>query len=173
MAGTPEPDRSIVDLLTSTALFPDLPEEALVQMGRAFKSVSLAAGEEVVREGEPGDTFYIVQTSIAVVVRNGELDEIVEGHLNPGDYFGEMALLTDAPRAATVRCATDVVLLELPQTAFDYLLRDSMSSMAEVGAGIESLQFLRPIPLFRSFGPAKCRGYWLSLNRCSINRARL
>lgn len=68
------------------------------------RQVSFEDGETIVRQGEPGDDFYIIVDGTALVKQNrGEGEEPVEvGRLGPGDYFGEIALLLNRPRAATV-----------------------------------------------------------------------
>ena len=82
----------------------------------------IAAGETVIRRGEPGDTFYIV--------REGELEVLVSGNgarrranlLRPGDFFGEIALLHEVPRTATVRARTAGSVWELGRHDFRDLL---------------------------------------------------
>ena len=72
------------------------------------------AGDDVVRQGETGDRFYLVG--------EGALDVYVDGDkkqtLGPGDSFGEIALLRDVPRTATVRAQSDAVLYSLERSAF-------------------------------------------------------
>jgi CRP-like cAMP-binding protein len=73
-----------------------------------------AAGSDVIRQGEQGDTFYIVVS--------GRLEALVDGlevgELAPGDSFGEIALLRDSERTATVRALEDSELVELGRDAF-------------------------------------------------------
>jgi putative peptide zinc metalloprotease protein len=155
----PDPDPElrgqVLDLVRSTSLFGDLPEQAIRQLSKAFKTVYMAAGDTIVSEGESGDRFFLIQAGIALVTKRAAYEDAVVGHLFPGDYFGELALLYDAPRNATIRCTTDMTVLELPQAAFDHLLRHSLTAVAGIEIGIEMIQFLRPIPLFSSFGPQK------------------
>ena len=83
-----------------------------------LKVVEVGVGETLVRQGDPGDTFYIV--------REGELDVLVSGSggrrranvLKPGDFFGEAALLDDAPRNATVRARTQASVWQLGRQDF-------------------------------------------------------
>lgn len=73
-------------------------------MADALEPVSFEDGETIVRQGEPGDDFYIIVDGTAIVKQNrAEGEEPTEvGRLGPSDYFGEIALLLDRPRAATV-----------------------------------------------------------------------
>jgi MFS family permease len=103
-----------LDLLGEIALFRPLPSPTLEQLADDLVPVHTRAGEEVVRQGDHGDRFYIVE--------NGELDVLIDGRpaepLGPGAYFGEIALLRDVPRTATVRARTDVDLLALDRDEF-------------------------------------------------------
>ncbi len=78
----------------------------------------LAAGDVEVAEGEPGDAFYVVGSGRLQVVQGGQ--PVVD--LEPGQHFGELALLLDAPRNATVRALTPVRVFRLPREGFDALL---------------------------------------------------
>ena len=75
--------------------------------------LSVAAGERVIRVGDVGDRFYVVD--------NGELDVEVDGRhktIHTGDYFGEIALLRDVPRTATVTASTASQLYALQRSDF-------------------------------------------------------
>ena len=97
---------------------------AATHLATSGKWVHARPGEEIVREGEAGDTFY--------VVASGQLETDVGGTvvtmLRRGDFFGELALLHDAPRRATVRAITPVRLFELDRAAFDAILRSAFRS---------------------------------------------
>lgn len=90
-----------------------------------FVSVRAAAGQPVVREGEPGDLFYVLARGRVTVSRRGPAGATDLGTLVEGDEFGELALLRDAPRNATVTAKTDCLLLGLPRQPFLELLRGS------------------------------------------------
>jgi RsiW-degrading membrane proteinase PrsW (M82 family) len=80
----------------------------------------VAAGETLVRQGEPGDTFYLVVSGRMDVSRApaGDGEEVHVVTLGPGDCFGEAALLSDQPRRATVRALGDGEVLQLARADF-------------------------------------------------------
>jgi hypothetical protein len=100
--------------LRALPIFAPLGAAALEALARALDPVGAAAGTTVVREGEPGDRFY--------VVAHGELDVTARGvhvaTLRRGDCFGEIALLRDVPRTATVTARSEVRLDALDKATF-------------------------------------------------------
>ena len=103
-----------LDLLRRIAIFAPLPPAELEHLAHELRPVHVSAGDAVVREGEAGDRFY--------VVRSGELEVTVDGKavrtLGEGDHFGEIALLRDVPRTATVTASSDVDLYALDRDEF-------------------------------------------------------
>ena len=91
-----------------------LPEPTLEQLAKAVVEEPMRTGDEVVRQGDQGDRFYLIES--------GSVDVFVDGEhvtcLRPGEYFGEIALLRDMPRTATVRAREDGLLLTLSHEAF-------------------------------------------------------
>jgi CRP-like cAMP-binding protein len=83
--------------------------------------VSAAPGDELVREGEPGDAFYAVASGRADVVRAGQVADT----LLAGSYFGEIALLRDVPRTATVIAGTPMRLFRLDREGFDLVIAEA------------------------------------------------
>jgi MFS family permease len=103
-----------LERLRAIAIFTPLPEATLEHLARELVPVNVGAGDEVVRQGEPGDLFYVVDS--------GLLDVVVDGAqvrtLHAGDHFGEIALLRDVPRTATVRAREPSRLLVLEREDF-------------------------------------------------------
>ena len=107
------PEREL-ELLRSLPLFAPLPPATLEHLARSLVRVPAAAGTEITRQGEVGDRFYLVD--------KGDMDVLIDGEvvssLGPGDHFGEIALLRDVPRTATVTARTDASLLALERDEF-------------------------------------------------------
>jgi MFS family permease len=103
-----------LDLLRSISIFSPLPAPVLEGLAARLEPVRAAGGEAIVRQGEHGDRFYIVTAGEVEV----EIDDTPEGTLGPGDHFGEIALLRDVPRTATVTARTGVELFALEREDF-------------------------------------------------------
>lgn len=86
----------------------------------ALESVTFHPGDVIIKQGDPGDNFYIIESGEAEVIKHG-LQEAVN-KLGKGDYFGELALLNDAPRAASVRAITKMKVATLGKDGFQRLL---------------------------------------------------
>lgn len=82
-------------------------------------------GEEIIRQGEAGDTLYLIERGrFAVYVRDaGAATERHLGDLNVGEFFGELAILREEPHVATVRSLTDGALLAVREDAVQALMR--------------------------------------------------
>jgi CRP-like cAMP-binding protein/Zn-dependent protease len=86
--------------------------------------VNFEPGREVIRQGDPGDAFYAIRSGQVEVIRDGDRIRT----LGPGAYFGEVALLQDVPRTATVRTMTPVRAYRLDREGFDRLIGESFRS---------------------------------------------
>jgi CRP-like cAMP-binding protein len=110
--------------LAKAALFRGMSEEYLQRLGRAGRERTYAPGEVILREGDPGIAFFVINTGHCEVLRGTGPDQQVINQLNPGDSFGEMALLNDLPRMATVRAIDNVSCLALLRLDLLDALRD-------------------------------------------------
>lgn len=117
-----------LELLRQVPLFSPLSPILLEQIAHKLEPVSAAAGEAIVNEGETSDRFYIIES--------GEVEVTQEGRLlrreSAGDVFGEIGLLRDVPRTATVTAVDDVELLTLSREEFLSLMagEDRVRSLA-------------------------------------------
>jgi CRP-like cAMP-binding protein len=112
-------DGSLVPALKRVPLFAGLTPQQLGRVAEVARVKRFAAGTTVVHLGAPGNTFYVILDGHALVVR-------ATGRplkLGRGDFFGELALIEDAPRSADVIATDDIVALTIGRTAFTRLLR--------------------------------------------------
>lgn len=93
------------DALKPVPLFADLDDDERGQVAHLFKERRFDAGETVIREGTGGAAFYLIDTGEARVTVGGA----ERAALGPGDYFGEIALIDEGPRSATVTAVSDLV----------------------------------------------------------------
>lgn len=103
-----------VALLRGIALFEPLAPPVLERLALHLEPVTFGAGQTIIRQGDAGDRLYIVAS--------GEVEVGIDGHVvgtqGAGTEFGEIALLRDVPRTATVTALTDVELLAMPRSTF-------------------------------------------------------
>jgi MFS family permease len=102
-----------VELLQKVEIFSELPEPILERLAAGATAVTTAAGQVVVSRGETGDHFYVIAAGRAAV----ELDDGAR-ELGPGESFGEIALLRDVPRTATVRALEQLRLYAIGRDDF-------------------------------------------------------
>ncbi len=105
--------------LRSVPLFRDLPQKTLNRLQRVAVERSFKAGDSIVNEGERGAGFFLITHGSVEVVRG----DTRLNTLKDGDFFGEMALLNEFPRSATVRALTDTECLAMSRWDFVAELR--------------------------------------------------
>jgi MFS family permease len=101
-------------LLRGVPFLAPLAEATLERISSLLDPVAVPSGAEVFAQGDGGDRFYVVEHGEVTVERDGR----AVATLGPGEYFGEIALVRDVPRTATVRAATDASLLALDRDEF-------------------------------------------------------
>jgi CRP-like cAMP-binding protein len=94
-----------VESLQRVPLFADLNRREVQQIARLFKERRFPEGETVVKEGSGGAAFFVIESGEATVFIRGKEHTI----LKPGDYFGEIALIDDGTRMATIIAASELV----------------------------------------------------------------
>jgi CRP/FNR family transcriptional regulator, cyclic AMP receptor protein len=115
MAGAP------LEFLRHVPLFADLNRRELAQVARLFKERRFKAGETVAREGSGGAAFFLIDSGQATVSVRGEHRVT----LGPGDYFGEIALIDEGARSATVTASTELVCWGLTFWDFRPLVQEN------------------------------------------------
>src|SRR5262249_23639848 len=102
-----------LERLQAIAIFAPLPPATLEHLAQALRPLRVAAGADIVRAGDVGREFFIVDSGRAEVLVDGAPKPVEEG-----GWFGEIALLRDVPRTATVRAVTDLALYTLDRDTF-------------------------------------------------------
>jgi ATP-binding cassette subfamily B protein len=129
-------------ILDELPAFRTLPEDVRRLVTDAFEPVSFPFGAVIVREGDEANAFYVLTSGTARVVKHAESgDEVPLNVLRPGESFGEMGLLADSARIATVRASGPVEALRLERSVFRALVRRH----PEVRAAFERLARFRAV----------------------------
>lgn len=152
----PEPrvlGQAAAQALAATPLFSGLTQEALESFVSELQLVHLAGGDVLFREGDPGDALYvIVEGEVIVEIEGPPRVELVR--LGPGEFIGEVALMTDQPRSATVSAADDSELLRIDRITLARVLAEHGEVLAAVLRFVRDRlvdRWMRTSPLFRPF----------------------
>src|SRR5215210_7986547 len=111
------------DLLQRVPLFSDLERKELEEIASSMKQRIFQPGQQIAVEGQSGVGFFVIEDGQAKVTVGG--DEVRT--LGPGDYFGEVALITQGPRTATVTAASDLKTYGMTFWEFRPLVEDTPS----------------------------------------------
>jgi hypothetical protein len=128
-----------LEVVRSVDLFAPLPANIVDQLARSAFPIGYPAGARVVRQGDSGDRFYVLTSGEVEVTRDGRVVAV----LGPGQYFGEIALLQDVPRTATVTARTEIGVYALERQDFVAAVscsrRSAGAAKAVIGARMDAL----------------------------------
>ena len=143
---TVESKTAILTALTKHYLFGKLSEEDKSNIADSMSCEPYDKGEKVATQGEVGDKCYVIE--------KGQLDIIVNrekvGSVGGGDTFGELALLFDAPRAASIVCTTAVTLWAVTRSIFREIVAKTATTTLSARCN-----FLQSVPAFLTLDPVK------------------
>ena len=140
-----------IALLQGVPLFRPLPLPAVEQLARCLRPVTAPAGHVVFSQGDVGDYFYVIESGRAEVLGDGRTVATLE----PGQAFGEIALLRQVPRTATVRATTELRLQALARDHFLPIVTGFTPSAFEAGASVAAMldRYTPPGPPDRPANP--------------------
>ena len=122
----------ICEFLQQCPMFSRLTPRTLTEVADRMSAEQHAAGTRIIRQGGPGDKFYLIRGgSVDILVADARGEHVV-AHLEPGDYFGEAALLTGQPRNASVVASEDLLLYALSAADFQRVLEGSSTFEEEL-----------------------------------------
>ena len=108
------PHDTKVDALRQCPLFAELSRDELQEMAKTTEDLEVDAGKVLCREGEPAQEFFVIIEGEAEATKDGESLRT----MGPGDFFGEIGLIEDIPRTATVTAATELRFFVLTRQSF-------------------------------------------------------
>jgi len=117
-------ERSIQDLLGGIELFAGIDPASLARLAAEADVRHLPGGEALIREGDPSDALFVVASGRLQAFVGGEGGETLVGEIGRGEVIGEMGILADEPRSATVRALRDSNLVHIPAEEFVRFLRE-------------------------------------------------
>lgn len=117
--------RSTAEILRGLPYFSDLPDALLEKVCGETHQIDIPQGTVIIEEGSDSEEMYIVVDGQLVVTKQTGGKSVELGRIGPGDVVGEIALLDEAPRTATVSAMVDTHAIRVPVTAFEDLLSDS------------------------------------------------
>jgi CRP-like cAMP-binding protein len=118
-----------IQLLRSIPIFAALPAPSLEGIARDLEPLTVPKGTVVIKEGESGDCYYAVAEGELAISREGQSLQVV----SRGDGFGEIALIRDVPRQATVTATTDASLYTLNKEMFVQAVTGHTATISAVG----------------------------------------
>lgn len=115
-------------VLGSISFFKELTEDEKGNLIDALEEETFDTGVDIIKQGTQGDAFFIIKTgSVKVWNEVGGKEKVIKDRLGPSDYFGEMALLNDEPRGATVTSTSSTTCMKLDRKTFRKLLGENIA----------------------------------------------
>ena len=115
-----------IDILSHNSMFKDLPSTPLRKIAEVAENYVIPKNTIVVKEHDPGDSYFIIISGkVQIAKSSDEGDETILATLGSGNGFGEMSLLTGAPRSASVKTLDPTSFLVIPKNSFDQVIAEN------------------------------------------------
>jgi uncharacterized membrane protein len=119
--------------LREVPLFSEMDEQEVAGIRDIMDEMKFKEGQVIIREGETGDLFYVItEGRVEVIIRDADGSDVVLHEAGPGDFFGELSMLTNEPRSARIRAVEDVTTLVLERDEFFAFLRTHTHAAIDV-----------------------------------------
>jgi CRP/FNR family cyclic AMP-dependent transcriptional regulator len=123
---------SYLEHLARVPLFSDCTKQELQRLARRTTDITIDPGQAIIKEGRTGFEFFVVVDGKAEVTRKGKS----VGQVGPGDFFGELALLNNAPRNATITATTPMEVIVLTRAEFNAALAEAPGMTRKLMTGM-------------------------------------
>jgi len=119
--------QDLVDFLSKIPLFSSIPADQIHEIAGLFKKETVRKGDVICQQGDPGDSMYVIRSGMVSLFKKIQGRRVYLSELKRGDFFGEISLLSDEPRNATVRVSLDAALFCLTRENFETLIKTNKS----------------------------------------------
>jgi cAMP-dependent protein kinase regulator len=126
---TAEQRKRYEEFLEKIPMLGDLTSQQRSLIADCLEQLTYTDGEVLIKQGEPGDKFYLIEKGEAVATQEVDGKEVEVGRMKEGDYFGERALVLDEPRAANVKAVGEINVAAMDRAAFERLLGNHREDM--------------------------------------------
>ena len=119
--------------LREVPLFSEMDEQEVAGIRAIMEEMKFKAGQVIIREGDTGDLFYVItEGRVEVIIRDAAGSDVILHEAGPGDFFGELSMLTNEPRSARIHATEDVTTLVLERDDFFNFLRNHTHAAIDV-----------------------------------------
>lgn len=127
-------DEAFIVRTLQTRFAPSTPTADLIKVAKTAKMIAFKAGEELFHEGDEAESFHVIRKGSVTISRQIGEHEVVMSYLPAGNYVGEMGIMGQSRRTATVKAATATETIELSADAFNYLIQQDATLKKKVEA---------------------------------------
>lgn len=121
-----------VELLKGVPIFSKVEQSKLKLLAFTSERVNFTAGQEVCHQGDPGDTMYVILGGVADVLIDTDKGQIVVAEMQRNSFFGEIAILCDVPRTATIKAREPLSTLKITKDMFYRLVAEFPQMAVEI-----------------------------------------